>query len=126
MKNRRLGTGIKMAFITAMIAALATVADPAIAQSRLPGYPGYAQYQKMTAATRGGPAYKSGAVTVTWTDGGKGFDYQWNGKSYHFDIAANQAQELAKSERSADDVPAAGGRGQGRGGAGRGRRAAVV
>src|SRR5262245_42577624 len=121
MNKRSLLTAI----LVSVIGSLAMIGDGAIAQSRLPGYPGYTQYQKMTAATRGGQPYKSGAVNVTWTDGGKAFDYQWDGKSYHFDIAANQAQEVAKPERPADDAPAAGGRGAGRG-AGRGRRAQVA
>jgi len=66
---------------------LIAAADLALAQSRLPTYPGYEQYQKTSAALRGQQPFKSGALTVTWSDDSKGFDYQWDGTSYHYDLA---------------------------------------
>src|SRR5262245_23417479 len=79
---------------------LITAASLALAQSRLPTYPGYEQHQKTSAAIRAQQPFKSGALTVTWSDDSKGFDYDWNGKSYHYDLAARQATEAASSGQS--------------------------
>ncbi len=98
-------------------------------QGLLPSYPQFAQYQKATQA-RTGELFKSGAINVTWTDGGKGFDYQWDGKAYHFDFATGKSSDTGAAP-AAD--PAAGrgaaggrgGRGGGRGGRGGGGGAAI-
>src|SRR6478672_6159499 len=99
---------------------LIAAASLAIAQSRLPTYPGYEQYQKASAAIRAQPLFKSGALTVTWSDDSKGFDYEWNGKSYHYDLAARQPTEMASSGPSQGGRDAAA-RFAGAGAFGRGR-----
>jgi len=54
---------------------LAIVAALTGAQDRLPQYPGYAQYHKMSGEIRG--AVKMGSLTVTWKNGGQGFFITW-------------------------------------------------
>lgn len=90
------------------------IAGPTKAQNRLPEYPGYAQYQKMSGEIRN--AVKLGSLSVTWKDGGKSFDYQWNGKIYHYDIAARKATEDAAAPPQTPPQGGRGGVGSGRGG----------
>jgi dipeptidyl-peptidase-4 len=80
---------------------------------RLVSMPGYAQFAKMQESLRsGGPAFVSGALSVTWVDGGKAFTYNFAGKAHRFDIATRQATVTG------DAPPAAGGGRGGRGGGG--------
>jgi dipeptidyl-peptidase 4 len=118
--NQTFSTSRETKLLAVLPAVLGLLALPALAQDRLPNYPGYAQYQKMSQQLRG-ETYKSGAVSVTWTDEGKGFDYQWDGKSYHFDVAAGKAAETGAAAQPADGGNR-GGRGAGRRGGGGGGR----
>src|SRR5260221_13590602 len=63
----------------------------ASAQDRLKSLPGYARFEKMSRETTN--AYKSGALNVTWKDEGKAFEFQKDGKRYHYDIATLKATE---------------------------------
>ena len=105
-------------FLTVVLCA----AGVASAQSQLPSYPGYDQYQKMSQALREGEAVKSGALSVTWTDGGKGLDYQFDGKSWHYDIQTQKATDTGPAPEAAPGAGRGGrgGRGGGRGFSGRG------
>jgi dipeptidyl-peptidase-4 len=105
---------------------LIAAANLVLAQSRLPTYPGYEQYQKMSAALRGQQPFKSGALTVTWSDDSKGFDYQWDGKSYHYDLAGRQAGEVASSGGPSEGGRGAAARFAGAGAFGRGGRGQVI
>lgn len=62
------------------------------AQDRLPTMPGHDNYLKMTKQLPG--AVKSGAVFVSWKDGGSAFEYQHDGKRIRFDIASGKAEQL--------------------------------
>ena len=87
---------------------------------RLRTMPGYEQYTKMQDALRtGGPAFASGALTVSWDKDSSGFTYARDGKLQRFDIRTRQT--TATGEAPAEAI---GGRGTGRaggGGAGGGR-----
>src|SRR5262249_29154686 len=111
------------------VAWVVLASDVALAQSRLPTYPGYEQYQKTSEAIRAKAPFKSGALSVTWTDDGKGFDYESDGKSRHYDIATGQTTERADSSTAqASDSSAPAARGRGRGQApvfGRGRASVI-
>jgi hypothetical protein len=87
---------------------------------RLTSMPGYAQFAKMQESLRsGGPAFTTGALSVTWVDQGKAFTYNLAGKAYRFDMATRQATVTG----DAPPGPAGGGRGgPGRGGGGAGGR----
>ena len=115
-------------FLTGLIlAALAILSGPIAntlrAQDRLPHYPGYDQYQKMNRELRG-EVFTPGRLTVTWTDGGKGFDYQWSGKSFHYDTTRHTLVEKLHQRRRHRTGRArrCGGRRGGRGGSSQGRR----
>lgn len=60
------------------------------AQDRLASMPGYENYQKMVKQLPG--AVKSGAVLVTWKDGGKALEYRHDGKIIRFDIATGKSE----------------------------------
>ena len=78
---------------------------------------------------------KSGAVAVSWKDGGKSFEYRHDGKLFHYDIATGKTEE--KPDPKADKkgggkggFPFGGGKGgerwrEGRRGVPRGRQATV-
>ncbi|MBI5387703.1 MAG: DPP IV N-terminal domain-containing protein [Verrucomicrobia bacterium] len=72
--------------------ALTLASFTADAQDRLKSMPGYARFQTMSKAIP--DSVKLGALTVTWKDGGKAFEYQKDGKRWRYDIAARQATEL--------------------------------
>src|SRR4051812_40768496 len=54
--------------------------------------PGYERFQRISRESTN--AFKSGALSVTWTNGGAAFDYQKEGKRFRYDIAARTATEL--------------------------------
>jgi len=92
------------------------------AQDRLKTMPGFEQYQRMSKEMVG--AVKSGALNVSWKDGGKAFEYPQDSKIFRFDVATKQTTEVGA-------VPAAtegGGRAGRGGGAGpaRGRQVSSV
>lgn len=94
---------------------------PAAAQDRLKTMPGYEQYQKVTAQIPTGGAVRLGALSVTWSEDGRSFEYAKDGKLHRYDLTSRRATEIG------DAPEAAGGRGRGgRGGTGgpaRGRQA---
>ena len=87
-------------------AALGLAGGLAGAQDRVKSMPGYAKYEATRKAAQG--AFKTGAVTGTWVDGGKAFEYRRDGKKMRFDVATKQATE-APAEGAAE----ASGRGMG-------------
>jgi dipeptidyl-peptidase-4 len=112
-----------------LVLALAIVPITTLAQDRLKNMPGYDQYQKMSGQIPG--SIKSGALTVTWKDGGKAFEYRKDGKLYRYDIAERKAVEIGTAP--ADEAPRPFGRPGGGGrfpqappGVGRGRTATSV
>jgi dipeptidyl-peptidase 4 len=95
----------------------------ASAQDRFKNMPGYDQFTRMSkeipgsvrlgsltefrepGTGRGGPSHMA-----KWNDGGKSFDYQKDGKNYHFDISARTATEIPATQES---LQQGGGRGAG-------------
>ncbi len=77
--------------------ALFLTAAPAhlFSQDRLKTMPGYDHYQKVTRELTN--VVQLGSLSVTWKDGGQAFEYQKDGKGYHYDIPAHHAAELPKS-----------------------------
>ena len=69
------------------------------AQDRLKTMPGYEHYQRLSHEMTN--AVKLGILTVTWTNEGKAFDYQKDGKRYHYDIAARTVRELTPAKTNA-------------------------
>ncbi|RPJ81899.1 MAG: S9 family peptidase, partial [Acidobacteria bacterium] len=74
------------------------------AQDRLKTMPGYEQYQRMVKEING--AVKSGALAVTWKDGGKAFEYTRDGKTYRYDVAAAKAMEIGQAIEPQGRMPA--------------------
>ncbi|MFC2118038.1 DPP IV N-terminal domain-containing protein, partial [Bacteroidota bacterium] len=66
------------------------------AQDRLPNMPGYDQYQEMSPKIRS--SVIMGSVRVTWAEDGKSFDYNFNGKKYHYDIKKNKKEVVGDVE----------------------------
>jgi dipeptidyl-peptidase-4 len=87
------------------------------AQDRLKTMPGYEQYSRVAPQIAG--SVRLGAILPFWTDSGKTFEYQQNGKWYRFDVATRKAAEI-----SSPTVPDSMRRGRfpGRGGPERGRQ----
>jgi dipeptidyl-peptidase-4 len=107
---------LKTGRIIVLVLLLGLVPRMADAQDRLKTMPGYEQYQKMSKEIPN--SVKQGALTVTWKDEGKAFEYQKDGKMYRFDIAAGKAEVTGVAAR--EEPPA--GRGFGGRGGGRGSR----
>ncbi len=120
MKHTSTNTPVRRSLLAASLFLL-PLAQTAPGQDRLPHYPGYENYQKMSQVLRGGNLVKSGDLSVTWAPDGQSFDYQWEGRNYHFDIAANKATEITSGSTNAVEPTTRRGRGGSRGG-GRGGR----
>lgn len=89
------------------------------AQDRLKAMPGYEQYQKMSREIPG--SVRPATLPVKWLEGGKAFEYQKDGKTFRYDIAARTAAEAQPSTGGETMPDRFGGRG-GRGGPERGRQ----
>ncbi|MGE5361414.1 MAG: DPP IV N-terminal domain-containing protein [Bacteroidales bacterium] len=76
----------------ALGAALLLLSAGPVAQDRLKSMPGYEQFQKMQPQMAG--AIKPGALTVTWKDDSRTFEYTQDGKVYSYDVAARKATEV--------------------------------
>jgi dipeptidyl-peptidase-4 len=102
----------------ALVASIGAQAPRQPVLDRLASMPGYAQFAKMQDELRtGGPAFTSGALSVTWVDQGKALTYNFGGKAHRFDMATRQATVTG----DAPAAPAGGGRGgPGRAGGGGG------
>ena len=85
------------------------------AQDRLKTMPGYDQFARMQGQMQGDAPVKSGAVNATWSPDGKSFEYTFDGKRNHFDVAS-------KKISLAGDATTSGGRGGRSGGPERGRQ----
>jgi len=82
------------------------------AQDRLKRMPAYERYHRISQET--GRAMKSGALSITWKDGGKALEYQRDGKRYHYDIETRTRKELVpEAAKSGTNAPARGARRQG-------------
>ncbi len=86
-----------MRLLFSFLALIATTA--AFAQDRLKTMPGYERFDRMSRETTN--AFKSGALSVTWTNEGKAFDYRKDGKWFRYDIAARAATELPPASTNA-------------------------
>ena len=76
----------------ALLAALSLAALLGNAQDRLKLVPAYERYQKLSKEP--GDAVRSGALSVTWKDGGKAFEYQKEGKRFRYDIETRTMEQL--------------------------------
>ena len=94
-------TGIAVAVVAAMLWA------PTSAQDRLKSMPGYDQFQKMSREIPG--SVKLGSITAQWKEDSSSFEYNWDGKRYRYDVAAQQATAIG----DAPEAPGGGGRGRG-------------
>ncbi|MCS6862086.1 MAG: DPP IV N-terminal domain-containing protein, partial [Abditibacteriales bacterium] len=112
---RRIGGGL-------LVLAVAVLAmGAAHAQDRLRTMPRYDRYARLRGEILG--SYQSGALSVTWTDGGKAFEFSREGKRYRYDIAERRAVEIGSSGNPAPANPPFGNRFPPRGAfAGRGRQ----
>ena len=75
----------------------------ATAQDRFKRMPGYEQHERMSHEISG--SFKSGAMSVTWTEGGKAFEFRKDGKLYRYDIAKKKAEEPKPETKKAATKP---------------------
>lgn len=121
-----------------LLTALAVTPAASHAQDRLKAMPGYDQYTRMApmylgsvklgsvlgggggrgGGGRGGSGAAAGSPAVVWAADGKGVDYLWDGKRYHFAFAAKRSTEVAATEAAASATAAPGAGRGGRGGRG--------
>src|SRR5829696_5466260 len=81
------------------VIAIAVAIPVALAgQDRLKATPGYAVAQRIS---REAPLVSGGALTVTWTDGGRAFEYARGGKHFHYDVERKAAAEILEPAASA-------------------------
>jgi dipeptidyl-peptidase 4 len=123
-----------MITLASVAGALTLATSSAAAQDRLKAMPGYSEFTAMAPKYQGtlksgsvlaggggrggrGGAATAGAAGVVWSVDGKGVDYTWDGKRFHFDFAKKVPMEVAAD--AAATPPVASGRG-GRGRGGRG------
>ncbi len=93
--------------------------NTAVAQDRLKTMPGYEHYSKLSKEIPG--AVKLGSLSVTWMDGGKAFEYEKDGKTWHYDVTSRTVAEVASSGNESSSSGRQGSRFP-RGGPARGRQ----
>ena len=119
--GRREEAGQALPFALWCCAVVVLAGQDIAAQDRLVSMPGHANYQKMVKQLPG--AIKSGAVGVTWKDGGKVLEYRHDGKLIRFDIATGKTETLPEPKTPGKGFPGKfgpGGRKRGRRGGGGG------
>jgi dipeptidyl-peptidase-4 len=79
--------------------AFSPMAGRVVAQDRLKTMPGYERYESMRRESTN--AFKSGALTVTWTNEGGAFDYRRDGKRFRYDVETRRAAELSPESTNA-------------------------
>jgi dipeptidyl-peptidase 4 len=84
------------------------------AQDRLRTYPGYSQWERVAPQISG--SLRSGALSVSWVQDGRAFEYQQDGRWYRYDVADRRATAITAPTPS---QPPGGGS---RGGVERGRQ----
>ena len=94
--NNRFARFLHRSMSLVLVFMLGAMSLTAVGQDRLKTMPGYEQYQKMSREVPG--SVKLGTLNVAWKDGGKAFDYQWDGKAYRYDTAAKKASEIPTAE----------------------------
>jgi len=92
----------------AFLLLIAFTTMPALAQDRLKAMPGYERFQRISREST--DAFKSGALSVTWTNGGAAFDYPKDGKRFRYDIAARAMTELVASTNTTNSTRRSAGR----------------
>lgn len=70
-------------------------------QGRIKNYPGYERFSGISPKIRG--SFKTGALTVAWSENGKSFSYTKEGKKYQFDVKEKTVTETG--EAGAEDSP---------------------
>lgn len=121
--NRRISnSAICAVLLPALIGAL-LYPPTSNAQDRLKTMPGYERFQKMSRETAG--AVRPGVLNVKWLDGGQAFEFQRDGKTFRYDIAARQAVEAQPSTAAEPELGGRFGR-RGLPGLERGRQLASV
>ncbi|MGQ9800829.1 MAG: DPP IV N-terminal domain-containing protein [Candidatus Saccharicenans sp.] len=64
-------------------------------QDRLKTYPNYDRYERISKEIR--EAVKSGALRVTWKDGGEALEFARDGKQWRFDLKTRKLTEIGKA-----------------------------
>ena len=90
-------------FVAVLFAAAVLAPANAFAQDRLKSMPGYERYQEVGKKIAG--SVKLGSLSVHWSDDGKSFEYQKDGKKWLFDIALKSSVEAPKPKDKADEDP---------------------
>jgi dipeptidyl-peptidase-4 len=85
--------------LTLSVLAAFSIAPAMFAQDRLKTMPGYERYQRIARASSN--AFKTGAISATWTNDGGAFVYRRDNKRFLYDIATRTATELPRSTNSA-------------------------
>lgn len=88
-------------FVSCAAAALA--AGTAGAQDRLKTYPGHERYAEISGQIR--TAVKSARIRGAWKDGGRAFEYAWEGKLYRLDSARGRRIEIGEAPEAPPDKP---------------------
>lgn len=68
-------------------------------QDRLKTYPNYDRYERISKEIR--RAVKSGAIRVTWKDGGEALEFARDGKQWRFDLKIRKLIEIGKAAEQA-------------------------
>jgi len=63
-----------------------------LAQDRLPTMPGYDRYQEISPQIR--EAMTSGALSVTWAEDGRTFQYNQNGQRFEYDVSTGAVETV--------------------------------
>lgn len=79
---------------------MATAAAPVRAQDRLKALPEYARYRQLGSELFG--SVTSAAIDPVWVDGGKGFNYEFAGKHYHYDVTRHAATVTGDVDAAAE------------------------
>jgi len=75
-----------------LLGLLTTLALPLAAQSRLPEMPGYEQWRRV--APQINSSFKTGALTASWADDGRTFEYNRDGRRFRYDVARRTATDI--------------------------------
>ncbi len=88
---------LRILSVVMMLALFAFSTTTTYAQDKLKNMPGYDQYQKIAPQMRN--AVKPGTINATWSEDGKSFTYNKDGREWRYEVRSKKTTDIGEAKR---------------------------